>query len=131
MTDLPDKETVLERNQAFYNAFSERDINQMTLVWWQGSTSLCIHPGGNVLIGWDTIRDSWKSIFRNTDFLEIDLEIIKVEIDQALGYVVVGETVLQSSRGKKLKGQSIGTNVFQKMAQKWYLVSHHGSPIMR
>ena len=131
MTDLSDKEIILERNQAFYNAFSKRDINQMTLVWWQGSTSVCIHPGGNVLIGWDTIRDSWKSIFRNTDFLEIDLEIIKVEIDQALGYVVVGETVLQSIRGKKLKGQSIGTNVFQKMAQKWYLVSHHGSPIMR
>ncbi|MDJ0650301.1 MAG: nuclear transport factor 2 family protein [Xenococcaceae cyanobacterium MO_188.B19] len=131
MTNLPNKETVLERNQAFYNAFSERDINQMSLVWWQGSTSLCIHPGGNVLIGWDIIRDSWKSIFRNTDFLEIDLEIIKVEIDQALGYVVVGETVLQSSRGRKFQGQSIGTNVFQKMAQKWYLVSHHGSPIMR
>ena len=131
MTDLSDKEIILERNQAFYNAFSKRDINQMTLVWWQGSTSVCIHPGGNVLIGWETIRNSWKSIFRNTDFLEIDLEIIKVEIDQALGYVVVGETVLQSSRGKKLKGQSIGTNVFQKMAQKWYLVSHHGSPIMR
>ncbi len=73
----------------------------MSSLWWQGSSSLCIHPGGRVFIGWEEIRDTWLSIFRNTDFLEIDREIIKIEIDQALAYVVVGETVLQSSRGKK------------------------------
>jgi ketosteroid isomerase-like protein len=72
-----------------------------------------------------------ESIFKNTDSLEIETEIIKAEIDQALAYVVVRETVLQSSRGRKLKAQSIATNLFQKMAQRWYLVSHHGSPIMR
>jgi ketosteroid isomerase-like protein len=84
-----------------------------------------------VLRGWETIRASWESIFRNTDSIEIDLEIIKVEIDQAVAYVVVREIVLQSSRGQKLKAQSMATNIFQKMAQKWYLVHHHGSPIMR
>ena len=130
MSDLSDKEIVLARNQAFYHAFSQRDISEMSSLWWQGSSSLCIHPGGRVFIGWEEIRETWASIFRNTDFLEIDLEIIKIEIDQALAYVVVGETVLQSSRGKKFKGQSIATNIFQKMAGKWYLVSHHGSPIM-
>lgn len=131
MSDLSDKEIVLARNKAFYHAFSRRDISEMSSLWWQGSSSLCIHPGGRVFIGWEEIRGTWSSIFRNTDFLEIDLEIIKIEIDQALAYVVVGETVLQSSRGKKFKVQSIATNIFQKMAQKWYLVSHHGSPIMR
>ncbi len=131
MSDLSDKEAVLETNQAFYQAFSQRNLQKMSQVWWQGSTSLCVHPGGKVFIGWDEIRPTWESIFRNTDFLEIDLEIIKIEIDQAVAYVVVGETVLQSSQGKKFKGQSIGTNIFHKMAQKWYLVSHHGSPIMR
>lgn len=131
MTDLSDKETVLASNEAFYNAFSKRDITAMSLLWWQGTSSLCIHPGGRVLIGWEMIRASWESIFQNTDFLEIELEIIKIEIDQALAYVVVGETVLQSSRGRKLKAQSMATNIFQKMAQKWYLVNHHGSPIMR
>ncbi|MDJ0574116.1 MAG: nuclear transport factor 2 family protein [Xenococcaceae cyanobacterium MO_234.B1] len=131
MTNLSDKETVLASNEAFYNAFSKRDISAMSLLWWQGTSSLCIHPGGRVLIGWEMIRASWESIFQNTDFLEIELEIIKIEIDQALAYVVVGETVLQSSRGRKLKAQSMATNIFQKMAQKWYLVHHHGSPIMR
>jgi ketosteroid isomerase-like protein len=84
-----------------------------------------------VLEGWETIRDSWESIFRNTDSFEIDIEVVKIEIDSSLAYVVVREIVLQSSRGRKVKAPSIATNIFQKMAQKWYLVHHHGSPIMR
>ncbi len=126
-----DKQAVLAANQAFYDAFSHRDIGSMNLVWWQGSTSLCIHPGGQVLTGWDKIQASWSSIFNNTDSLEIDLEILKVEIDQSIAYVVLREIVLQSSRGRKVKAPSTATNIFQKMAQKWYLVHHHGSPIMR
>ena len=126
-----DRETVLAANEAFYRAFSHRNLREMSILWWQGTTSLCIHPGSQVLTGWESIRASWESIFRNTDLLEIDTEIIKAEIGTSLAYVVVRETVLQSSRGRKLKAQSMATNLFQKMAQRWYLVHHHGSPIMR
>ncbi|MBE9169924.1 nuclear transport factor 2 family protein [Pleurocapsales cyanobacterium LEGE 06147] len=131
MSDSSDKEAVLAANQAFYDAFSSKDLRGMNLLWWQGSTSLCIHPGGKVLKGWETIRDTWESIFRHSDSVEIEIEVVKVEIDQSLAYVVVREMVLQSSRGRKVKAPSIATNIFQKMAQKWYLVHHHGSPIMR
>lgn len=132
MTDLsPDKAAVLAANQAFYNAFSNRDIKSMSSLWWQGTTSLCVHPGGKILTGWESIKFSWDSIFKNTDLLEIDIEVIKVEVDLALAYVLVVETVLQSNFGSKFKAQSNATNIFQKMAQKWYLVHHHGSPIVR
>lgn len=131
MSNLSDKEIVIAANQAFYDAFSNRDLKSMNLLWWLGSTSSCIHPGGEVLIGWETIKASWESIFQNTSSLEIDIEIIEIEVDRALAYVIVRETVLQSSRGRSLKAQSIATNIFQKMAQKWYLTHHHGSPIMR
>ena len=131
MTNSADREAVLAANQAFYDAFSHQDIKSMRLLWWQGTTSLCIHPGGRIITGWEEIQNSWASIFKHTDSLAIDIEIVKVEIDQALAYVIVGETLLQSSRGKKIKVQSIATNLFQNMAQKWYLVYHHGSPILR
>ena len=131
MSDSIDKEMVLASNQAFYDAFGDRDLKVMTSLWWQGSTSLCIHPGGGVILGWEEIKASWDAIFRNTDALEIDVEIVKVEVDRSLAYVVVREIVLQASSGRRMKAQSIATNVFQKMAQKWYLVQHHGSPIIR
>lgn len=126
-----DKEAVLAVNEAFYRAFEQRDRNAMNLLWWQGAGSLCIHPGGGVLMGWESIRVSWESIFRNTDYLEIEIEVVTAEVGQTIAYLVVRETVLQSSRGKNFKAQSLATNLFQKMAQKWYLVHHHGSPIMR
>ena len=131
MIDSSDKEAVLAANALFYSAFSNRDIKSMSQIWWQGKTSLCVHPGSRVVKGWEAIRFSWNSIFKNTDSLEIDIEIIKVEIDRSLAYVVVREIVLQSNQGRKMKAQSLATNIFQKMAQKWYLVNHHGSPIIR
>ena len=131
MTDSADKQAVLAANQAFYTAFTNRELKSMNLVWWQGASSLCIHPGGQILRGWDEIQASWSTIFRHTDLLEIDLEILKVEIDRSLAYVVVQEMVLQSSQGRRVKAPSTATNIFQKMAQKWYLIHHHGSPIMR
>ena len=131
MTNPEDKEAVLAANQAFYSAFADRDLKSMTSLWWQGSSSICVHPGSSPIVGWTDVRDSWNSIFKNTNSLEIDTEIIKVEVDQALAYVLLREIVLQSNQGRRMKAQSLATNIFQKMAQKWYLVSHHGSPIMR
>ncbi|CCI31165.1 YybH family protein [Microcystis sp. T1-4] len=131
MNDSSDQEAIIATHEEFYRAFSQKDISSMSRLWWQGSTSVCVHPGGQMLRGWESIRASWQGIFLNTEFLEIETEIIKIEVDQAVAYVIVGETVLQSVRGRKLKAQSIATNLWQKIAQKWYLVSHHASPIMR
>jgi hypothetical protein len=50
MNDSSDKETVLAANQAFYDAFSNKELASMNLLWWQGSTSLCVHPGGRDIL---------------------------------------------------------------------------------
>ena len=126
-----DKAIVLAANQGFYQAFGDRNLSQMRSIWWQGATSLCIHPGSQPLLGWSEIEESWEAIFRNTDELEIDIEVVQIEVDRSLAHVVVREIVLQANQGRRMKAQSIATNIFQKMAQKWYLLNHHGSPIIR
>ncbi|MGF1481503.1 MAG: nuclear transport factor 2 family protein [Cyanophyceae cyanobacterium] len=128
---MNDKATVIAVNEAFYRAFEKKDIQAMSLVWSQGTGALCIHPGGDALQGWQQIRRSWEQIFQNTNYLEIDTEIISTEIGAHVAYVVLAENVLQVVRGRRLQAQSMATNVFQKMAQKWYLVHHHGSPVIR
>lgn len=125
-----DKTAVLAVNEAFYRAFEKKDIQSLSQLWWQGSGSSCIHPGGKMLKGWEKIENSWRAIFQNTSYLEIDTEIMTTEVGNDVAYVVLLETVLQSSRRQTVKAQSIATNGFVKMAQKWYLVHHHGSPIM-
>ncbi len=121
---------VIAANDAFYRAFEKKDLEAMSIVWSQGTGSLCIHPGRNALRGWRDIEFSWLQIFRNTKYIEIETEIISVEIRDNIAYVILIEKLLQISGGRSVQAQSMATNIFEKMASKWYLVHHHGSPIM-
>jgi ketosteroid isomerase-like protein len=129
MTDQ--RTEVLAANEAFYRAFEKKDIEAMSGVWSQGTGSLCIHPGRNALRGWKEIRASWEQIFRNTKYIEIETEIISTEVRDNIAYVIVIENLLQVIGGRRLQAQSMATNIFERMASSWYLVHHHGSPIMR
>lgn len=122
---------VVATNEAFYRAFEKKDIEAMSVIWSQGTGSLCIHPGRNILRGWKEIEISWLQIFRNTKYIEIETEIITVEIRETLAYVVLLEKLLQVSGGRSIQAQSMATNIFEKMGLKWYLIHHHGSPMMR
>ena len=122
---------VLATNEAFYRAFEKKDIEAMSVIWSQGTGSLCIHPGRNVLRGWREIELSWLQIFRNTKYLEIETEIIAVEMRDNVAYVILIEKLLQIVGGRSVQAQSMATNIFERMASTWYLVHHHGSPIMR
>jgi hypothetical protein len=61
MNDSSDKETVLAANQAFYDAFSNKELASMNLLWWQGSTSLCVHPGGRGPMKLYKIGQPWQN----------------------------------------------------------------------
>jgi ketosteroid isomerase-like protein len=122
---------VLATNEAFYRAFEKKDIEAMGAVWSQGTGSLCIHPGWNVLRGWKEIQTSWVRIFQNTAYIEINVDIISTEIRDNIAYIVLIENVLQVVNGRRIEAQSIATNVFEILGGKWYLVHHHGSPVMR
>lgn len=122
---------VLMANEAFYRAFEKKEIEAMSTVWSQGTGSLCIHPGSKALRGWKEIRSSWEQIFKNTKYIEIETEIIATEIRNNLAYVIVVENLLQIIGSRKIQAQSMATNIFELMAGKWYLVHHHGSPLVR
>ncbi|NJM69952.1 MAG: nuclear transport factor 2 family protein [Scytonema sp. RU_4_4] len=122
---------VLAVNAAFYRAFEKKDIEVMGTVWSQGTGSLCIHPGWNVLRSWKEIRSSWVNIFKNTAYIEINTEILTTEVRDNVAYIVLVENVLQIINGRRLEARSIATNIFELLGGKWYLVHHHASPIMR
>lgn len=126
-----ERNQVLAANEAFYRAFEKKDIDAMSAIWSQGTGSLCIHPGRNVLRGWKEIRSSWEVIFKNTKYIEIETNIIVTELRDRIAYVVLVENMFQVSGSRRIQAKSMATNIFEQMAQKWYLVHHHGSPLMR
>lgn len=122
---------ILSRNQAFYRSFEKKDIAAMSEIWSQGTGSLCIHPGRSAIKGWDEIHRSWIQIFKNTNYIEIEIDVISTEVSDNLAYVVLTETVMQIAGRRKVEARSIATNIFEKMGQNWYLTHHHASPVMR
>ena len=125
-----DRKAVITVNQAFYRAFEKKDISAMDAIWSKGIGCLCIHPGRDALKGWEAIRQSWGQIFKHTRYLEIDTDILSTQVSGNLAYVVLIENVLQIGDDRRLEAKSMATNVFERMAQNWYLVHHHGSPIV-
>ncbi|NEQ34642.1 MAG: nuclear transport factor 2 family protein [Leptolyngbya sp. SIO4C5] len=126
-----ERESVLIANDAFYRAFEKKNLEAMEAVWSQGIGSLCIHPGRDALKGWMSIRDTWEQIFKHTHYIEVDTEIISVEVSGDFAYVVLIENVLQISSGRRIEAQSMATNIFERMADRWYMVHHHGSPLVK
>ncbi len=125
-----ERDAVLAANEAFYRAFEKRNFERMEAVWSQGISSLCAHPGRLPLEGWSNIGASWQGIFRNIDYIEIETEIISAEVNGDLAYVVLVENVLQVVKKRRIEAQSLATNVFERMGGQWFLIHHHGSPIV-
>ncbi len=122
---------VLEANLAFYRAFQTKDMEAMSEIWSKGINTLCIHPGRKLLKGWEEIRPSWQQIFKVTSTLEIELQITASDSQGNFAYIVLIEKVTQTSSGRKNQSLSSATNLFENMGGKWYLIHHHGSPILR
>ncbi|MEB3885531.1 nuclear transport factor 2 family protein [Lyngbya sp. CCY1209] len=128
---MTDRQALIAANKAFYRAFEKKDIEAMSAVWSRGTSSLCIHPGREALKGWDAIERSWQQIFKGTQYLEINIEIISTDICGEIAYIVAIENVMQIVGRRRVRAESMATNIFQLMGDRWYLIHHHGSPLMR
>lgn len=129
MTD--ETQSILAANREFYRAFEKKDLEAMSAIWSKGTGCSCVHPGRGMIRGWDAIRTSWEKIFSQADYLEIEIDSAFVEANGNIAYVTLTENVMQVTRRRRLQAQSIATNIFEAMSGRWYLVHHHGSPLLR
>ena len=51
-----DIDAVKAANQRFYDAFGALDIQMMDDLWDTTASALCVHPGWEPIVGWETIR---------------------------------------------------------------------------
>ena len=56
---------VLFANDAFYRAFSARDINAMSALWACEQPVFCLHPSWPALFGREHVLESWARILGN------------------------------------------------------------------
>jgi len=127
---MSDREAVLEANRAFYRAFESLDIDEMAEVWLKEPNIVCIHPGWPKLSGWGPVMESWARIFDSAFEMKFELDEIEVLVSGDIAVAVIGENITQSGYEGRAQSRVLATNVFQRAGNKWWLVIHHGSPVI-
>lgn len=112
---------VLSVNQAFYAAFSRRDIEAMEALWSTRLEIACVHPGWDALVGRREVLHSWRAILGSPEAPEVECTAAVAHVIGEVAYVVCNEV---------LPGAELcATNVFVREAGNWRLVHHHAGPV--
>ena len=119
---------VLAVNDNFYQAFNRSDLNLMQSVWAKKDSVTCIHPGWEVLRGFDVIIQSWENIFVGSENLEVKLSDIKVS-EGGLIWVSCQENLFAMSMSGVQVSKVHATNLFEKIEDQWKMVLHHASSV--
>ena len=124
-----DEELVTKANTAFYRAFESLDINNMERVWAKDAQIECGHPGWRILRGWDAVMESWKRIFENTPAIQFMLTDVSVQVHGRVAWVTLYENLNSKLEGQDVSATILTTNIFQKDAEGWRMIHHHGSSV--
>ena len=122
-------EQVQKVNSEFYHAFEDLSIERMEGLWKHEDRVVCIHPGWDLFTGWLAIRESWLTIFRNTDMIKFLITNTKVRVFGDIAVVVCLENIETLVNGETVRLGVIATNIFEQIENRWLLIHHHGSSV--
>jgi ketosteroid isomerase-like protein len=125
---MDDQTQVQEANARFYEAVSSQSLAQIDAVWSHASWIKCVHPGWELLVGWQKIRESWENIFRNAEYLRIMISNVAIEIRSEVAWVVCTENIASAHEANYQTATAQATNIYHKIEGVWLLVHHHASP---
>ncbi|MEQ8276191.1 MAG: nuclear transport factor 2 family protein [Deltaproteobacteria bacterium] len=119
---------VEEANLAFYEAFTHLDVDRMAGVWSPSPHARCVHPGWELVVGWQEIRQSWSEIFRTIDAIEFELEDVHVEVAGRSAWVnLVAHVRIVTEEGDAFAASVVTTNIFEHFDGQWRMILHQSS----
>lgn len=121
-------ETLREANARFYHALEGLDLQAMEEMWAHEGWVRCVHPGWDILVGWETVRQSWEQIFANTRWLRVTPTTIEATVIGGVGVVVCSENITATTEGDVGVAVAQATNLFRMTPQGWRMIHHHASP---
>jgi ketosteroid isomerase-like protein len=133
-------QTIQEINTRFYNAFESLSLQSMEVVWKHSDDIVCIHPGWDLFAGWMAVRESWMTIFQNTERIKFIITNAKIRVfDNVIAVVVCLENIQINVNQSKSRMGVVSTNIFERQFtvdeynnernEKWLMIHHHGSPV--
>jgi ketosteroid isomerase-like protein len=125
------EEKVLAANRRFYTALQEMSLEAMKQVWLHEEWVTCVHPGWELLQGWEEVQAAWQRIFRNTERMKVEISEISVHVEGGVAVVSCVEQVTSTYATGFSTAWVQATNLYVRREPEWLLVLHHASPIPR
>lgn len=124
-----DEQRVREVNDAFYQAMQSLDLARMEDVWWHEDWVRCLHPGWELLSGWEKVKESWSSIFGSTVQLRVSIRDPLVSVVGDAAWVSCIEQVTSMLETDFTTARVQATNIFVRRKGHWRMVHHHTTPL--
>jgi len=121
---------IQETNARFYRAVESRDLDAMEALWLHADYVRCVHPGWSLITGWESVRQSWEAIFKDSRELRFTLSDLQIQVEGGLAWVTGAENILSHSQGNIAVTAVLATNVFERLGSRWRMVLHHASHIL-
>ena len=123
-------DAVKAANQAFYSAFSARDVAAMQKVWSSNADIQNIGPTNkSVTVGWDKMGKGFEGLFDTFPELNASMEP-QIKIVGVVAWATGIEQVQRKDKaGVSSSARNLVTNIFQNQDGHWLMVHHHASPI--
>ncbi|HZS07440.1 MAG TPA: nuclear transport factor 2 family protein [Blastocatellia bacterium] len=130
-TALDDELAVADVNERFYRALEESDLAAMEALWVHEDWVKCVHPGWELLTGWDEIRESWEGIFQNSRGMRAMATDVSVRIEGDLAWVSCTEilAIFYEESTTPTSAVTTATNLFRREGDEWLMIHHHASPV--
>lgn len=120
-----DEEEVQEANLAFYDSLRSLDLARMEAVWLHEPWVKCLHPGWELLVGWEAVRSSWADIFRSTTQMMVSISRPLVRVVGDTAWVSCLENVTSTYEDGFTTALVEATNIYVRKQGKWLLAHHH------
>jgi ketosteroid isomerase-like protein len=112
---------------AFYDALQTGDIDRLMACWADEDDIVCVHPGGQRLVGAAAIRAAFESMFSNGSIRAWPERARKLQAVASAVHNVLERVEVLTAEGPG-HAWVIATNVYHRTAQGWRMVAHHASP---
>ena len=113
--------------EAFYSALAHADLASVMSLWADDEEVICIHPGGQRLLGLHAVRQSFERILAGGP---INIQIRDVQMFESATLAVHNliEQITVTSSGGTERVIVLATNIYTKTSVGWQILVHHAAP---
>ena len=118
-----------EAEAAFYTAFRSLDILGMRQAWADLPGVYCVHPSGQLFVGYEPVMQSWSRIFQGADNPQLLHSLIAKSYHPEVVVHLVEERIGPAGSPYDSLSLVLATNQFVSTEDGWRMLVHHASPV--